>query len=441
MKPVIEVTDISKSYQISHQAKASYNTIKDDFEKLLRRPFGGTDGDKIETFWALKDINFQVNQGEVFGIVGKNGSGKSTLLKILSRIVDPTTGIIKIHGKVASLLEVGTGFHPELTGRENIYFNGSMIGMSKQEITRKFDEIVAFSGVEKFLDTPVKFYSSGMYVRLAFSVAAHLESEILIIDEVLSVGDAQFQKKSLAKMTSIANEGRTVLFVSHSMGAVQQLCTKGILLNNGQLEFMGSTDELTAKYIEISSGGETPDDTVTARWTAESKGPANDYFDLNSMYLTNNAGEQLKKSTKGSDEVWVNFVMDVKNPAEDLMVGYAVHSKTHNLLYFSYFADKPSSNHIKLSKGRSLLKGNIPANLLNEGDYRISIVASIHNKFWIYEPAATNSPSVELKIRGGLSHEEYWAGAREGILAPEIVWMFDSMPNNKDVNKRMAGRA
>ena len=204
MKPIIEVENISKSYTISHQTdvKAGYDTIKDDFAKLIKKPFGGTGESSRETFWALKNLSFEVNQGEIFGVVGKNGSGKSTLLKILSRIIDPTEGEIRMKGRVASLLEVGTGFHPELTGRENVYFNGSMLGMSRQEIERKFDDIVAFSEVEKFLDTPVKFYSSGMFVRLAFAVAAHLDSEILILDEVLSVGDAGFQRKSLKKIKS-----------------------------------------------------------------------------------------------------------------------------------------------------------------------------------------------------------------------------------------------
>lgn len=249
MKPVIEVSDISKSYLISHQEKASYDTIKDDFAKLIKKPFGGTAREERETFWALKNINFHVNQGETFGIVGKNGSGKSTLLKILSRIVDPSSGTIKINGKVASLLEVGTGFHPELTGRENIYFNGSMIGMTKQEIAKKFDEIVDFSEVEKFLDTPVKFYSSGMFVRLAFAVAAHLDSEILILDEVLSVGDASFQRKSMNKMLEIAKDGRTILFVSHSMSSVQEICSRAMWLKNGKIKMIGNTEEITEAYL------------------------------------------------------------------------------------------------------------------------------------------------------------------------------------------------
>lgn len=250
MKPVIQVSDVSKSYRISHQSQAAYRTLKDDFGNFLKKPFGGGgQKDNQETFWALKDINFEVNQGDAFGIVGENGSGKSTLLKILSRIVDPTSGTVQLHGKVASMLEVGTGFHPELTGRENIYFNGSMLGMSRQEIRKKFDEIVAFSEVEKFLDTPVKFYSSGMYVRLAFSVAAHLDSDILIIDEVLAVGDAKFQKKSLNKMTSIAKDGRTILFVSHSMGSVKQLCSKAMLLDKGHIKYIGEAEFVTDQYL------------------------------------------------------------------------------------------------------------------------------------------------------------------------------------------------
>lgn len=251
MKPVIEVKDISKSYTISHQSDsaASYSTLKDDFAKLIKKPFGGNSDEEQEVFWALRDISFEVNQGEVFGIIGRNGSGKSTLLKILSRIVDPTKGQAILRGRAASLIEVGTGFHPELTGRENIYFNGSMLGMSRQEIRRKFDEIVDFSEVQKFLDTPVKFYSSGMYVRLAFSVAAHLDSEILVLDEVLSVGDASFQKKSLKKILGTLEEGRTVLFVSHGMDSVRRLCKRGMLLKRGKIEYIGEIESVVEKYI------------------------------------------------------------------------------------------------------------------------------------------------------------------------------------------------
>ena len=246
MKPVISVEHISKRYNIVNKSgKASYNTFRDSFSQGLRSVFSSSRraNKSVKTdFWALQDINFEINQGDRVGIIGRNGAGKSTLLKILSRIVSPTTGRITIEGRVGSLLEVGTGFHPELTGRENIFLNGSLLGMGKTEITKKFDEIVSFAEVEKFLDTPVKRYSSGMYVRLAFAVAAHLEPEILIVDEVLAVGDSSFQKKCLGKMEDVAGEGRTVLFVSHNMETVLRLCNRCILLENGRLKENGLTD-------------------------------------------------------------------------------------------------------------------------------------------------------------------------------------------------------
>ncbi len=250
MKPTIEVKNLSKKYRISHLQKTNYRTLREDLGALLKKPSSLVTGrtQEKEEFWALKDVSFNVSKGEVVGIIGKNGSGKSTLLKILSRIVEPTDGEVIIRGKVASLLEVGTGFHPELTGRENILLNGAILGMKKREIQSKFDEIVAFSEVEKFLDTPVKYYSSGMYVRLAFAVAAHLEPEILIIDEVLAVGDAAFQKKSLSKMSSVAREGRTVLFVSHNISAIQNLCSRAILLNEGSIRADGPVSEVARKY-------------------------------------------------------------------------------------------------------------------------------------------------------------------------------------------------
>jgi len=204
--------------------------------------------------WALKDVSFEVNRGEAVGIIGRNGSGKSTLLKILSRITAPTEGCVEVHGRLGSLLEVGTGFHPELTGRENIYLNGAVIGMKRAEVNRKFDEIVAFAEIEKFLDTPVKRYSSGMYVRLAFAVAAHLEPEILIVDEVLAVGDAQFQKKCLGKMGDVAREGRTVLFVSHNMSAIRQLCPRSMLLENGRILQAGPASEVIDSYLQSTGG-------------------------------------------------------------------------------------------------------------------------------------------------------------------------------------------
>lgn len=248
----IEVKNLSKVYKIGHERLGMKGTatLRDALMNIAKKPTELFTGHilKKEDFWALKDTSFEVEQGDVVGIIGKNGSGKSTLLKILSQIVEPTTGEIHMRGKVASLLEVGTGFHPELTGRENIFFNGAILGMKRREIISKFDDIVEFSEVEKFLDTPVKFYSSGMYVRLAFAVAAHLDPDILIVDEVLAVGDAAFQKKSLGKMRDVAKQGRTVLFVSHSMESVSSLCNKAILLRDGQIVKDGKTDDVISEY-------------------------------------------------------------------------------------------------------------------------------------------------------------------------------------------------
>src|SRR5262245_13071426 len=251
---VIRAEGLGKKYLIGHQAeRASYTTLREVIGSTVRGVAGSAGdmmrgrqlitGDEIEEFWAVRDVNFEIKRGEIFGIIGRNGAGKSTLLKILSRITEPSAGRVEIKGRIASLLEVGTGFHPELTGRENIYLNGAILGMSRAEIRKKFDRIVAFAEVEKFLDTPVKHYSSGMYVRLAFAVAAHLEPEILIVDEVLAVGDIEFQKKCLGKMHDVAGQGRTILFVSHNMAAISSLTQTAIVLHLGRVAFIGPTTE------------------------------------------------------------------------------------------------------------------------------------------------------------------------------------------------------
>ena len=280
--PIIKVDQLGKRYLVGHQSeREQYQSLRDTIvrsgKSFLRK---ATDmmkgnqilhGDEVEEFWALKDISFDVAEGEVLGIIGHNGAGKSTLLKVLSRITEPTEGRITLNGRVASLLEVGTGFHPELTGRENIFLNGAILGMTKKEIRLKFDEIVDFAGVEKFLDTPVKRYSSGMYVRLAFAVAAHLEPEILIVDEVLAVGDASFQKKCLGKMKSISKEGgRTVLFVSHNLSVIQTICQRCIVLKGGQIDTIGPSQESVAKYLE------SPSDTF---WKREAAPKSDCYFE------------------------------------------------------------------------------------------------------------------------------------------------------------------
>jgi lipopolysaccharide transport system ATP-binding protein len=245
----IRVEHLGKAYQISHeQGRSRYRTLQEEIIGAIKRPFSRS-ADKRETFWALKDVSFEVKVGEALGIIGRNGAGKSTLLKILSRITRPTTGYADVYGRVGSLLEVGTGFHPELTGRENIYLNGAILGMTRRDIQRRFDEIVAFAEVENFLDTPVKRYSSGMYMRLAFAVAAHLEPEILVVDEVLAVGDAEFQNKCLGKMGDVAKEGRTVLFVSHNMSAIVSLCNRALLLENGRITVDANASQTVSSYL------------------------------------------------------------------------------------------------------------------------------------------------------------------------------------------------
>ena len=264
---VISVEGLSKRYLVGHRSgeRERYTALRDvigrearNFARKAVDAFCGRQiiqGDEVEEFWALKDVSFEVKRGEVLGIIGRNGAGKTTVLKILSRITEPTEGRVLLRGRVASLLEVGTGFHPELTGRENIYLNGAILGMTRREIRKKFDEIVAFAEVEKFLDTPVKRYSSGMYVRLAFAVAAHLEPEILIVDEVLAVGDDEFQKKCLGKMQDVAShEGRTVLLVSHNMAAISEMATRAVLLNAGQVEFDGEVSRAISTYLSRGAG-------------------------------------------------------------------------------------------------------------------------------------------------------------------------------------------
>ncbi|MFA5095624.1 MAG: ABC transporter ATP-binding protein [Candidatus Paceibacterota bacterium] len=311
MKPIIEIEGIGKKYKINHEM-GGYVTLRDVITNIFKSPFAflKTKTKQIigmetkEVFWALKDINFTVEKGEVIGIIGRNGAGKSTLLKILSQITPPTTGEIKINGTVGSLLEVGTGFHPELTGRENIFLNGAILGMKRKDIVRKFEEIVKFADIEKFLDTPVKFYSSGMYVRLAFSVAAHMDTDILIIDEVLAVGDSEFQKKCLGKMNDITkNEGRTILFVSHNMDVIKQLCKRGILLKEGTITYTGDIENVINQYV-INKGKNTNEPEI--KIVQKHRKFPNDNIEIISVGFKN-----IKKNntynTNQSLEIWIKY--------------------------------------------------------------------------------------------------------------------------------------
>jgi lipopolysaccharide transport system ATP-binding protein len=313
----ISVDNLSKSYRITHQANAltRYRTLREDILDAPRRLWSRlrrNGSASSETFWALKDVSFEIKQGDVIGIIGRNGAGKSTLLKILSRITDPTSGEAKVYGRVGSLLEVGTGFHAELTGRENIFLNGAILGMRRGEIRAKFDEIVAFAEVEKFLDTPVKHYSSGMYVRLAFAVAAHLEPEILLVDEVLAVGDAEFQKKCLGKMKDVGRSGRTVMFVSHNMGAVTQLCGRAILLDRGRIEKDGEVEAVIRHYVTRNT---THSAVVDLRDFPGRQGTGAVRFQA--ARLLNGAGETCSEYCMG-DDLEIEFEIRFHQPVRSI---------------------------------------------------------------------------------------------------------------------------
>jgi lipopolysaccharide transport system ATP-binding protein len=314
---------------IKHEGKENYTALRDVLSRNAKKifSFSGWKAGKVsqEEFWALKDIDFDIEAGDRVGIIGRNGAGKSTLLKILSRITEPTKGSIKIKGRIASLLEVGTGFHPELSGRENIFLNGAILGMSRNEIKRHFDAIVEFAEVEKFLDTPVKRYSSGMYVRLAFAVAAHLEPEILIVDEVLAVGDAQFQKKCLGKMEDVSkNDGRTILFVSHNMGVVSQLCTSAILLNKGTIDFNGPVSAVVDRYLSNQSfTNEFQQDKVALNIKPNH---------IDYIRIKNEEGQYVS-SFSFDQRIVVEFKCRIQNYSPDLLIGIGMQDKSNSRVF------------------------------------------------------------------------------------------------------------
>jgi lipopolysaccharide transport system ATP-binding protein len=375
---VIAVENLSKRYVLEHtpenQGYKRYTTLRDvigdEIRNFSRKVFGAASGREVfraretEEFWALKDVSFEVHQGEVLGIIGRNGAGKSTLLKILSRITEPTAGRVTLRGRVASLLEVGTGFHPELTGRENIYLNGAILGMSRDEIRRKFDEIVAFAETEKFLDTPVKRYSSGMYVRLAFAVAAHLEPEILVVDEVLAVGDAEFQKKCLGKMDEVSrHEGRTVLFVSHNLDAIARICSRALLLQDGRNVFSGSAREAVNEYtgpvrsslgtsLERFRGRSAQVEEIIAIWTTDATGAARTTFSSGEAF-------QVKMRVRLQHPTIRDFAVVIENCES-------------RPLFTTHFSD--CSTPITLS-GNLTLSINIDNACLRNGDYFVSLAS------------------------------------------------------------------
>ena len=376
MSPVISVENLSKEYIIGHQ-RQGHNNLREGlaegarrFTKKLIHPFSVPQDDPThEEFWALKDVSFDIQQGDRVGIIGRNGAGKSTLLKILSRITEPTSGKVLIKGRVASLLEVGTGFHPELTGRENIFLNGAILGMSKADIKRRFDEIVAFAEVEKFLDTPVKRYSSGMYVRLAFAVAAHLEPEILIVDEVLAVGDAQFQQKCLGKMEDVGKEGRTVLFVSHNIAAISRLCSRAVYLNRGEVEKIGTTPDVIESYLSAGIFAQSGEALFT--------GGENEIIRLISA-RTVGANDLTKSIFRSDEDIRVILTYHVTKQVAGLSVAVIVFSRIRESLW--HMCDWEAFPELleKREPGLWSAEWIIPANVL--GPARYSLGCAVHSE-------------------------------------------------------------
>lgn len=412
-KVVIKAENIAKQYRLG---LVGTGTVRDDLKRWWYQMRGKEDpflkigeaNDRSskgnsDYVWSLRDINFEINQGDSVGIIGRNGAGKSTLLKILSQVTQPTTGKIFTKGRIASLLEVGTGFHPEMTGRENIYLNGAILGMRKQEITRKFDEIVAFSGVERYIDTPVKRYSSGMYVRLAFAVAAHLESEILIVDEVLAVGDAEFQKKCLGKMNDVSKgEGRTVLFVSHNMAAVRSLCNRGILLENGIIKSDGNAEEVLDLYNSKNNFAETE-----VKWETKDA-PGNQNAKITAIRVYSESGLNYIE-----EDVFVEIVYENYKDEQVLNVSLSIFDDKDNYLIAS-----PNLDRKKLKKGTYKSICKLDKNTFNTGKYFFTILLIGDNFEKIVE--LEKVVSIEL-IEEGVKRGEFY-GHWSGLVRPYFEW-------------------
>jgi lipopolysaccharide transport system ATP-binding protein len=418
MKPIIEVQGIGKRYWL-HGRGRGYRTLRDTLTETAGKPVAwmksilGSGGDSHRSererahFWALRDVSFDVAPGEVVGIIGRNGAGKSTLLKVLSRITEPTTGAAKVYGRVGSLLEVGTGFHPELSGRENIFLNGSILGMRKTEIAQKFDEIVAFAEIEKFIDEPVKRYSSGMYMRLAFSVAAHLEPEVLFIDEVLAVGDSAFQKKCLGKMGSISKAGRTVLFVSHNMSAVQSLCTRAVWLNGGRVHDFGDTKCVVGRYLQTAATSACEEE-----WKTPAEAPGNDKVRLKRVAVAGPSQTPITVETPFRIEI------EYWNLLEGAAINTAVEIFNHEeICVFSSFS-RPQ----ELEPGVVTAVCHVPGNLLNDSMYRarVFIVRDAREHLLVRDSVMFEAHDVEREVA--------YFGKWTGVVRPSLEWTTETWP-------------
>jgi lipopolysaccharide transport system ATP-binding protein len=412
----IRVQGISKKYRIG-LLQSRNDTLRDvivsSFNRTSRRLDHGSD----DEIWALKDLSFDVHQGEVLGVVGRNGAGKSTLLKILSRVTEPTEGLVELHGRVGSLLEVGTGFHPELTGRENIYLNGAILGMKRQEITQKFDAIVDFSEVDKFIDTPVKRYSSGMYLRLAFAVAAHLDPEILVVDEVLAVGDAEFQRKCLGKMSDVAQQGRTVLFVSHNMSAILRLTQETVVLDKGCMLKRAPSPEAVDYYL--SSGFSQMGERT---WNTDEVPAAAAPFIPLGLRVKNAAGK-ISDNLRYTESFGIEFEYELKRSVTGLRVGIYILSTRGELVFTSFDTDEAElyEKHPARSAGHYVSRCVIPAGLLNEGRFVVGVNASAFRVKRYFQDEQALTFTVDAAGAPGMQ----WPEPRLGPIRPRIQWVIE----------------
>jgi len=411
----VSVRGLGKEYRIGRVE--AYGTFRDTLTNVVMGPVrrlarrrarrGAVARNRPERLWALRDVSFDIRQGEVVGIIGRNGAGKTTLLKLLSRVTEPTEGMAEIHGRIGSLLEVGTGFHPELTGRENIFLNGAILGMKRAEIRRRFDEIVSFAQVERFIDTPVKRFSSGMYLRLAFAVAAHLEPEILVVDEVLAVGDDEFQKRCLSKMESVAGEGRTVLFVSHNMGAVRHLCTRGILLNRGQVSYDGPVDDVVNTYL--ASLTDVAEEVV---FPPRPNAPVS----ITRLCIRNAEGKKTARFTNTDD-----LSLEIEYDARERLVGerlWMVIDRVDGVRVVKSGDDDGGDILPEVrAPGRYVVHARVPGGLLNAGVYRFRVV--IGRPKGVHHDDRSGS---HFEIEDVTSYGKTFLGKRNGVLRIPIAW-------------------
>jgi lipopolysaccharide transport system ATP-binding protein len=423
MKPIIRATRIAKQYQLGSQ-KNSYNTLRDTLAEMVRAPLKRLRANQgPEMITALRDVSFEVASGEVLGVIGRNGAGKSTLLKVLSRITLPSAGRIDLYGRVASLLEVGTGFHPELTGRENIYLNGAIMGMPRAEILRKFDEMVAFSEVEDFIDTPVKRYSSGMYLRLAFAVAAHLDPDILLVDEVLAVGDARFQRKCLDKMEDVRQAGRTVVFVSHNMPAVTRLCPRTMLLEDGGITFDGPSHEAVGLYL--GAGTRT---NAGREWADIRKAPGNEIVRLRGIRVRTEDGE-ICESIDIRKTVGIEMEFEVLQAGHVLVPNYHFVNQEGVLVFIANEHDEQWRRKPR-PIGRYVSTAWLPGNMLAEGALIVGAAVSSMEplKIHFFERDAVAFQVIDT-MDGDSARGDY-AGPMPGIVRPLLNWTSQFTPAN-----------